>query len=490
MRLSELIEGAAAVPPLAVRDPDIAGIAADSREIRPGYLFAALPGRVGDGRRFIDDALRRGAVAVLAPPGLRIGDRPVSVLEDDNPRRRLALMAARFFIRQPRYIAAVTGTNGKTSVASFARQLWTLMGHKAASLGTLGLHGPGFDRAGSLTTPDPLALHRDLAALADAGIDRVAMEASSHGLDQYRLDGAVLAAAAFTNLTRDHLDYHPSMGDYLKAKLRLFKTVLPPGAVAILSADGPEFGELHEACAARGHRIITYGEHGHDIRLRAATPRPDGQNVEVEIMGRRCFVEFPLPASFQAMNALCALGLVLGVDGFTEAAVDAAIRALPLLEGVPGRLQHAATLARGGTVYVDYAHTPDALETVLTALRPHARGRLAVVFGCGGDRDAGKRPLMGAIACRLADSVFVTDDNPRSEDPAVIRRQILVSCPGAREIGARAAAIGTAIGDLGPGDILVVAGKGHELGQIVGAEILPFDDIEACRQAAATGGAA
>ena len=463
------------------KDTDIVGLTCDSRLVEPGFLFAALAGARADGRAFIPEAMRRGAAAVLAPPGTRIETRepPVPLLVDDNPRRRFALMAARFFASQPRTVAAVTGTNGKTSVVSFLRQVWTRLGRQAAGVGTLGIAAPGLEVAGSLTTPDPVELHRILADLAGRGVECLAMEASSHGLAQHRLDGVRVAAGAFTNLSRDHLDYHGSMESYLEAKTRLFSDIMGAGGVAVVNADAPYGEAVRAACAARGQRIITYGARGEDIRLEDAAPLPEGQRLRLTVMGRAHTVSLPLVGAFQAENALCALGLALAC-GEDEAR---AVAALESLDGAPGRVQRIAGHPGGAAVFVDYAHTPDALASVLEALRPHARGRLFVVFGCGGDRDPGKRPQMGRTACALADVVIVTDDNPRSEDAARIRRQILAACEGARDIADRRQAIAAAVAELRPGDLLVVAGKGHEQGQIVGDEVRPFDDAEVLRAA-------
>jgi UDP-N-acetylmuramoyl-L-alanyl-D-glutamate--2,6-diaminopimelate ligase len=486
VRVRELIQADPTVrEPAPGLDPEIAGLTADSRAVQTGYLFAALPGTRHDGSTFIPDAIKRGAVAVLGPHGVAVpGD--IVRLESGNPRRSLALLAARFYGRQPRTIAAVTGTNGKTSVAAFTRQLWQLLGHPAASLGTLGLVAPHATRAGSLTTADPVALHKDLAELASAGVEHLAMEASSHGLDQFRLDGVRIAAAAFTNLTRDHLDYHGSMAAYEGAKQRLFADVMAPGGIAVLNADIPEFDRLSALCRRRGHRVISYGRKGLDLRLDRLEPLPDGQRLVVTIEGRPTTIMLPLVAAFQAMNALAALGLVIGCGADTQAATESLTR----LDGVPGRMQRAAVRRNGAAIYVDYAHTPDAIETVLTALRPHAQRQLVILFGCGGDRDPGKRPMMGEIAQRLADRVIVTDDNPRSEDPAAIRKQILAACPQAQEIGSRRKAIFEATASLAAGDVLVLAGKGHERGQIVGNTVHPFDDAEVAREAvvAADGG--
>jgi UDP-N-acetylmuramoyl-L-alanyl-D-glutamate--2,6-diaminopimelate ligase len=488
LKLTELTSpasplGATGVPPLA--DPEIVGLTADSRQVRPGFLFAALRGAVRDGRAFAGEAIAQGAAAILTddPAALALDpdkSRHVVIIADSNPQRRLALLAARFHLRQPPIIAAVTGTNGKTSVAHFAREIWVQLGYPAASLGTLGLVSPAGRRAGALTTPDPVGLHRDLAELAEGGIDRVAIEASSHGLAQFRLDGITLAAAAFTNLTRDHLDYHGSMDSYRAAKERLFTELLSPGGSAILNADSSEFARLRKMCRERGHPVIAYGTApGAELRIIERTPRPLGQRITADFFGRRHIVDLPLAGEFQAMNVLAAFGLAVA----TGVEPDAAVPALPRLSGVPGRMQLVGETATGAPVFVDYAHTPDALRSVLAALRPHAERRLLIVFGAGGDRDRGKRPLMGRVAAELADLVYVTDDNPRSEMPAEIRRAILDAAPQAIEIGDRRAAIAAAIAELHRGDVLVIAGKGHETGQIVGSEILPFDDVAVARAA-------
>lgn len=475
MRLSELVgEGWRGGFP----DMDIVGLSADSREVRPGYLFAALPGASQHGARFLPEARARGAVAVLTDPAEAAAMRDIAVIADANPRRRFALVAARFFGHQPARVVAVTGTSGKTSVAEFARQLWTLAGKPAASLGTLGIVRPEGASYGQLTTPDPVALHRALSELAADGIERLAMEASSHGLDQFRLDGVRLRAAAFTNLGRDHMDYHPTMAAYLAAKLRLFDELLPPGATALVNADDAQAEAVLAVCRRRGLKAMTYGVAGREFRILAVRPLGHGQAVEAELHGRRVAFELPLIGAFQLANALAAYGLVAAAEN--EALAP---ELLSRLAGVPGRMQLVARHPNGAAIFVDYAHKPEALENVLQALRPHAAGRLVVVFGCGGNRDRGKRPLMGAIAGRLADQVIVTDDNPREEDPASIRREILAAIPDAREIGDRAGAIAGAISGLASGDVLVIAGKGHENGQIIGNEVRPFNDAEAARDA-------
>jgi len=462
-------------------DPDIRAITADSRLVSPGTLFVALPGVANDGRRFIAEAIARGAAAVLtdAEGAAAHAAAAVPVLVDENPRRRLAVLAAALHGPQPRTVAAVTGTNGKTSTASFTRQIWADTGLKAASIGTLGIEGPEGLRPGAMTTPDPVTLARALADLAAEGIEHAVMEASSHGLDQYRLDGVCISAGAFTNLTQDHLDYHRTMAAYLAAKLRLFEHVLATGGTAVLNADIPEFGQAAAVADAAGHPVLDFGMAAKALRLKARTGTPTGQRLELDVLGRAHTIELPLVGTFQAMNALAALGLAIA----TGIAPDRAVDALTRLKGVRGRVELVATLPNGAAVFVDYAHTPDGLEKILTALRPHTTGKLVVAFGAGGDRDPTKRAPMGAICARLADVAIVTDDNPRSEDPAAIRRAILAACPGATEIGDRAQAIAHGIGLLGPGDVFVIAGKGHEQGQTVAGVVHPFDDAEVARAA-------
>jgi UDP-N-acetylmuramoyl-L-alanyl-D-glutamate--2,6-diaminopimelate ligase len=492
LKLTELTspEVIAGAPPLA--DPEIVGLTADSRLVKPGFLFAALQGVARDGRAFAGEAIAQGAVAILTDDPAALNLDPdararVAIISDANPQRRLAVLAARFYRRQPRIIAAVTGTNGKTSVAHFTREIWMALGLPAASLGTLGLISPAGRRAGALTTPDPIGLHRDLCDLAQGGIDHVAIEASSHGLAQFRLDGVAVAAAAFTNLTRDHLDYHCMMDSYRAAKERMFTALLAPGGPAILNADSPEFARLAEVCREHGHKVTAYGRAaGADLRILDRVPRPFGQRITADLFGQRHTIDLPLVGEFQAMNVLAALGLVVA----SGVGLDAALPALPRLSGVPGRMQLVGESATGSPVFVDYAHTPDALRSVLTALRPHAERRLLIVFGAGGDRDRGKRPLMGRVAAELADLVYVTDDNPRGEKASEIRRAILAAAPHAIEIGDRHAAIVAAIAELHQGDLLVIAGKGHETGQIVGSEILPFDDVAVAREALGPLGAA
>jgi UDP-N-acetylmuramoyl-L-alanyl-D-glutamate--2,6-diaminopimelate ligase len=486
MRQGHILADASAVPPAwrNAAELEIRGITADSRRVAPGYLFAAIPGIRADGRAFIAEAVSRGAAAVLAPDGTQWppGVPPRPLLGDPEPRRRLAQLAAGLAGSQPNIAVAVTGTNGKTSTVEFLRQIWAAGGLPAASLGTLGVIAAGFDPGPGLTTPDPVTLAETLARLARAGIQHAAIEASSHGLDQFRLDGVRVAAAAFTNLTRDHLDYHGTEEAYRTAKLRLFAELLPEGAPVVASCDLDAMSMDALAGIARRRRLDlrTVGAAGTAIRLLATTPRPDGQLLCVEAAGIRRQVALPLPGRFQADNALlaAALAVALGERNVLDRLAE--------LHGVRGRLELAARLPNGAAIYVDYAHTPDALERLLTALRPHTAGRLHVVFGAGGDRDRGKRPLMAAAAARFADVAIVTDDNPRSEDPAAIRAEILAACPGGREIGDRERAIAEALNGLGRGDVLAVAGKGHEQGQTIGNAVIPFDDVSVVRRLVGT----
>jgi UDP-N-acetylmuramoyl-L-alanyl-D-glutamate--2,6-diaminopimelate ligase len=465
----------------------IQGLTADSRKVAPGVLFAALPGTKSDGARFVPEALGAGAAAILIGEQPLEGECPVPVIRLDDPRRALALAAARFYARQPRTVAAVTGTNGKTSVTVFLRQIWESAGHRAASLGTIGLVSPGGTAAGNLTTPDPIALHEVLADLAADEVTHLALEASSHGLDQRRLDGVRFAAGAFTNLSRDHLDYHATLQDYMKAKLRLFDTLLPKGAAAVACAEQPEAQAVRRIADQRELEYVGVGRGGETLNLISATRMPDGSRLLVEAWGERHYVPLPLVGNFQIANALVAAGLAMS----TGVEAEAALRALSHLKGASGRLELVGTHPNGARVFVDYAHTPAALANALQALRPHVAGRLVVVFGAGGDRDPGKRPLMGEAAAENADRVIVTDDNPRSEDPALIRKSVLAGAAGAEEIGDRRSAIRTAVAELAPGDILLIAGKGHETGQSVKDEVLPFSDQEEARSAlAAAGGAA
>lgn len=487
MRLIDLIDGTSArmTGPMVDGETVIHGLTEDSRAVAPGALFAALPGTRQHGRAFIGDALRRGATAVLAKDGTALPAHAESavLVTSPKPRQAFSRIAARFHAGQPRFIAGVTGTNGKTSVVSFCRQIWAAStAETSASLGTLGLVPDLVTPPGSLTTPDPVALHRCLADMTAAGVDRLAMEMSSHGLDQERVDGVVLSAAAFTNLSQDHLDYHGDMEHYFRAKARLFAEVLPEDGTAVINADAPQAGALIEICRHRGQTVWTYGRaEDATLRLDGRSSDPHGQDLRLTLFGREARVRLPLVGRFQVMNALAALGLTLA-DGLDP---DTAVPALARLEGAPGRMQRVVDTQNGAAVFVDYAHTPGALETVLDALRPHARNRLIVVFGAGGDRDTTKRAKMGEVAAARADRVIVTDDNPRGEDPATIRAMICAGAPDAEDIGGRADAIRAAVTGLQGGDVVLIAGKGHETGQIVGETILPFDDTATARAAVA-----
>jgi UDP-N-acetylmuramoyl-L-alanyl-D-glutamate--2,6-diaminopimelate ligase len=457
---------------------DIKGISADSRAVGRGFLFAALPGTTTDGARYVDQAIEAGAVAILAGNGVDIASGPdVPVVRADDPRRALALIAARFHPRQPEKLVAVTGTSGKTSVVAFAREIFAAAGHEAASLGTVGIVSRRWSAYGRLTTPDPIALHGALDRLAGEGVTHAALEASSHGLDQRRLDGIRIVAAAFTNLGRDHMDYHATVADYLAAKLRLFSVILPAEGTAVVDMDGAYAEEALNAGRRRGADVIRVGRNGNEIRITGIEAAGFRQRLRFEGFGKPYDVLLPLAGAFQASNALVAAGLAIG------AGVDpqTAFAGLARLEGAPGRLELVGRKANGALIFVDYAHKPDAIATMLGALRPMTAGRLVIVFGAGGDRDPGKRKLMGEAATANADVVFVADDNPRSEDPAAIRAAILVGAPAAIEVGDRREAIRRAMAMLGPGDVLCVAGKGHETGQIVGQEELPFSDHQVVR---------
>lgn len=458
----------------------VSGLCADSRTVKPGTLFAALPGTAVDGVRFVKDAQTAGAVAVLADRDSAVeSDLPVILSSD--PRRVLAIAAARFYGQQPANVVAVTGTNGKTSVTNFLRQLWEMAGFRSASLGTIGLLSPGRATSGNLTTPDPIILHQTLAELVGDEISHVALEASSHGLEQRRLDGVEFSAAAFTNLSRDHLDYHKDLESYFAAKMRLFDTLLPEGRSIVVDADNPYAERVMEIAEDHNLICLSVGERGRTIRLKSVTRMFDGARILVEANAQQQYLTLPLLGQFQISNALVAAALAAA----TGVEMAKALAGLERLDGVPGRLERVGVHRTGAQIFVDYSHTPDALATALKALRVHTDGRLIVVFGAGGDRDPGKRPLMGDAASRHADAVVVTDDNPRMEDPAAIRSQIIEGATDAIEIGGRKRAIRTAMAGLQAGDILLVAGKGHETGQIVGEEVLPYSDHDEIRAALA-----
>jgi UDP-N-acetylmuramoyl-L-alanyl-D-glutamate--2,6-diaminopimelate ligase len=482
MKLRDLFSDDAAIEPRA-EAVEVRGLAVDSRAVRPGDLFFALAGSKTDGSRFIDAAIAAGAVAVASDRASQ-GDSRVPFVVTPNPRLALARAAARFYPRQPATIAAVTGTSGKTSVAAFTRQIWERLGHVSASIGTIGLVSPKRTVYGSLTTPDPIALHRQLDEIAGDGVTHLAFEASSHGLDQFRLDGVRVAAGGFTNLSRDHMDYHPDVAHYLAAKLRLFRDLVAPGGAAVISADHDCSPQVIEAARARGLRIVAVGHNadgdGEGIRLVGVGVEGFAQNLDLETRGRHYTVKLPLVGEFQIENSLVAAGLAIG----TGSEPDEVFAALEHLEGAKGRLERVGE-HNGAPIFVDYAHKPDALAKALQALRPYAKRKLIVIFGAGGDRDVGKRPLMGAIAAENADHVIVTDDNPRSENPESIRAAILAAASNATDIGDRTEAIRAGISALQPGDVLLIAGKGHETGQIVGDKVLPFSDHEAVAAALA-----
>ncbi|QFY60603.1 UDP-N-acetylmuramoyl-L-alanyl-D-glutamate--2,6-diaminopimelate ligase [Rhizobium grahamii] len=454
----------------------ISGISSDSRKIEPGMVFVAVAGTKADGAGFIADAATSGAVVAIASHGIE-SSIPVLVVKD--PRRFLSIAASRFYGKQPETMVAVTGTAGKTSVASFTRQIWAHAGHPAAMIGTTGVVSPTRNEYGSLTTPDPVSLHKLLAELADEGVTHASMEASSHGLDQCRLDGVKLAAAAFTNLGRDHMDYHPTIESYMAAKMRLFDTLLPKGAPAVIFADDAWSEQAIKAAREAGHDVRTVGRKGDYLTLKRVEHFRHKQVAEIHADGEIFEVDIPLAGDFQVANALVAAGLAMS----TGVPTKVAMAALEKLQGASGRLELVGHTRDGALAYVDYAHKPDALSNVLESVRPFTTGRVIVVFGCGGDRDRGKRPIMGEIACRLADVVIVTDDNPRSEEPASIRAEIMAAASCATEVADRAEAIRASVAMLTSGDTLIVAGKGHEEGQTIGSVTLPFSDHAELRKA-------
>ncbi|MFL6761181.1 MAG: UDP-N-acetylmuramoyl-L-alanyl-D-glutamate--2,6-diaminopimelate ligase [Sphingomicrobium sp.] len=460
-------------------DSEVTGFAIDHRKVVPGTVFGAFRGAVFNGEDFISQAVERGAVAVVARPDAPAASVPV--LSNADPRRLFAELAGRFYAPFPDTVVAVTGTNGKTSTVEMTRQIWRMSGHRSASIGTLGVTTSDDQVSTGLTTPDIVTFLNNMAGLKRLGISHVAYEASSHGLDQHRAEGLPLAAAAFTNFSRDHLDYHETMEAYFEAKMRLFDELLPPGRAAVVWTDDPRSGEVIGRARRRGHELLTVGRNGETIRLVEQSPTALGQALLLEHGGKSYRLALPLIGAYQAANVLTAAGLVLATGGDWEATFSAMQRVAP----VRGRLERAV-ISRGGVpVYIDYAHTPDALEAAIAALRPHVEGRLITVFGAGGDRDQGKRPEMGRVAVALSDVVIVTDDNPRSEDPALIRSAIMAAAPGATEVPGRREAIADAIRIASEGDIVLVAGKGHETGQIIGDKVLPFDDALVARECAA-----
>lgn len=472
MRLAGLVEGGG--------DAQVTGFAIDHRKVAPGTVFGAFRGARVNGEDYIPAAVAAGAIAVVTRTGVAV-DGALAV-HADEPRAAFARLAAKFFAPFPAVTVAVTGTNGKTSTAELTRQLWHQAGHVAASIGTLGVTTASDQVSTGLTTPDVVTFLANMAGLQREGITHASFEASSHGLDQYRTEGLPVAAAAFTNLSRDHLDYHGDMAAYFAAKLRLFSEVVDAdGAVVVWADDGVWSARVIEAATARGLKVLTVGQGGETLRLVSRIPTPLGQTLEIAAEGKVHKVALPLIGAYQAANALVSAGLVIATGG----GVTATLANLARVQPVRGRLERAVITRAGAPVYVDYAHTPDAIEAAAAALRPHTKGRLILVFGAGGDRDQGKRPLMGASAAQVADMVIVTDDNPRSESPAAIRAAILAAALGAREIGDRRSAIAAAIAEAGADDVVLIAGKGHEQGQIVGDQVLPFDDVQVARACAA-----
>jgi len=478
VKLAQLTDTIAA----ADKAVEICGLTADSREVRPGFLFAALPGVNMDGRTFIPSAIEKGASAILAPTGTPGAGLPMVLSE--NPRHDLALMASRFFDGQPKTIVAVTGTNGKSSTVEFLRQIWAFAGRKAACLGTLGVITDDGLTPLHHTTPDPVSLHRAIQKISKDGIDSLALEASSHGLVQNRLDGVAITHTGFTNLSQDHFDYHDGFENYFAAKACLFSERAKVGSPAAIMVDGPWGRRMADLARAHGLEVMSVGWEGEDVRLQELHPLAKSQTLTLDIHGQLHSVELPLAGEFQALNAVLALALALQ-SGVPE---RLALEALKSLHGVRGRMEAVGTTGNGAPVFVDFAHTPDGLDKLLRALRPHTMGAIYLVFGCGGDRDPLKRPKMGKIAAQLADHVIVTDDNPRHEDAASIRAAVMATCDDATEIADREEAIITAIGALKAGDALVIAGKGHESGQIIGDECIPFDDAQVARTALGVAG--
>ena len=479
MRLGTIVDGLdARVGSDTDGDALVTGFAIDHRKVAPGTIFGAFQGQRVNGEDFIADAVKAGAVAIVARPDAKV--EGAAHIAHSNPRRLFAQMAARFFAPFPDVTVAVTGTNGKTSTVELARQLWRMLGHKAASIGTLGVTTSVDQVSTGLTTPDIVTFLANMSGLRREGITHAAFEASSHGLDQYRTEGLPVIAGAFTNLSRDHLDYHGDMGSYFDAKMRLFDEVVGPDGHAVIWADDEWSPKALERVAKRGLRALSVGVRGKDLKLIDRTPTHLGQTLTVEAAGKNYRVNLPLIGAYQAANALTAAGLVIATGADTGRVMELLGRVQP----VRGRLERAVIARSGAPVYVDYAHTPDGLRAAIEALRPHTRGRLITLFGAGGDRDAGKRPQMGKVASDLSDHVIVTDDNPRSEEPSAIRAAVMAGAPGAEEIGGRGAAIAAAIAQAGADDIVLLAGKGHEQGQIIGDRVLPFDDVTVARECA------
>lgn len=489
MRLSSLLTPAEGAT-LHGEDKQIKGLSLDSRTVERDYVYIAISGVQSDGAQFIGQAIKNGACAIVAESSVKRADVPenVTLVTVENARAALSFAASRFYPRQPQQVAAITGTSGKTSTVQFTSQLWALAGHKAASLGTLGLIAPETKHYYGLTTPDSITMHKMIDKICGQGVTHLAMEASSHGVELNRLDALNVNVAAFTNLSRDHLDYHETMEKYLDAKLRLFTDLLSADGTAVLNADIDEYEKIAAVCKKRGIKILSYGKKGEDIRLISFAPEANGQRMIVEVMGKTHEFILPVIGSFQVENSMCALALTIASGEDPDTMVDHMTR----LNGVPGRLEYIGKSKAGGSVFVDYAHKPSALDNVLTALRPHVEAvgaKLHVIVGCGGDRDKGKRPIMAKLSQDLADYVIITDDNPRTEDPSTIRAEMMAGCnkedPNLREIGDRATAIQEAVKALGKDDVLVIAGKGHEDGQLIGDKVLPFNDATEARKAIA-----
>jgi len=479
MRLGSLIEGLNAKPDAkASLDVPVSGFAIDNRKVAPGTVFGAFQGARVNGEDYIPAAVRAGAVAVVARPEAKV--EGAIHIAHANPRRLFAQLAARYFAPFPDVTVAVTGTNGKTSTVELARQLWRMLGHHSASIGTLGVTTSVDQVSTGLTTPDIVTFLSNMSGLKREGVTHAAFEASSHGLAQYRTEGLPVSVGAFTNLSRDHLDYHGDMDSYFEAKMRLFDEVVAPDGTAVVWADDAWSDKVLQRATKRGLRVLSVGVQGQALRLANRTPTQLGQALEVEVEGKLCKVNLPLIGAYQAANALTAAGLVIASGEDAGKVLELLGRVQP----VRGRLERAVITRAGAPVYVDYAHTPDGLRAAIEALRPHTRGRLIALFGAGGDRDAGKRPQMGKVAAELADHVIVTDDNPRSEEPSAIRAAVMAGAPGAEEIGGRRAAIAAAIAQAGTDDIVLLAGKGHEQGQIIGDRVLPFDDVTVARECA------
>lgn len=484
MLLTDLLKGLSVSFPQEFKPLDIKGITSDSRKCKEGFLFAALPGAKADGLSFINDAIKNGAIAIITINHQlsTINQDKVCFIHVEDPRHALGIIAANFYARKPENIVAVTGTNGKTSVVHFCRQIWNIAGLKSASIGTLGIirDDADYEKSGmgdNLTTPEVVFLHENVAKLADEKLANLAMEASSHGLDQWRLAGITASSVGFTNITRDHLDYHGTFENYFAAKKRAFTDLLDKNGTAVINADIEEYSEIADFCRKNKRKFISFGEKGEDLKLLELTPTASGQKMRVKTKNKKYDLNLELLGAFQASNILCALGMVIS-SGLGE---EKAFSALAKISAVPGRMEKVAA-KNSAPIIVDYAHTPDALEKVLSALRHHTKKRLIVVFGCGGNRDKGKRPIMGGIADKMADVVIVTDDNPRFEDAAEIRKEIIANCKNAKEIGDRAEAIKYAVGILQEGDLLLIAGKGHEKTQIIGDKKTPFNDAEIARR--------